>query len=175
MENVIFSFSTDYDMRLFISIAQVSRKTLRKKERILLYVFSAMAGILFLMKVFTDKDFILSLGNVIIAIAFVLMVVALFLQDIIEASFLFRRAKATGMRTETFFGENWYAVSAGKEKRERTYQDIVAIAETTNGIILMYDDNWYEFLPVASLNGGTIEEFCAFLESKTDKKIQLAK
>jgi hypothetical protein len=59
-----------------------------------------------------------------------------------------------------------YEESSSEEKRETAYDQVVAVYETEHGIILRRKMNLFEAIAKSGIEGGTLSEFRAFLQSK---------
>ena len=69
-----------------------------------------------------------------------------------------------------------YEESSSEEKRETGYDQVVAVYETEHGIILRRKMNLFEPIAKSGIEGGTLNEFRAFLQSKMpDAKFSLKK
>ncbi len=175
MEDIKFSFKTQYDFKTFIRISRAARKTVRKQSLLLIYFCALVAGIAFVIKYFPKEGMELSLSTVIICIAFCLMIVALLFQDVIEASFFKRATKTEDMAVTTEFGDEEYIFRSEGGEINCKYSDIEALVEIKEGFILCLGNNIYKMLPKETLTGGNIEDFKVFIEKKTGKAIQLVK
>ncbi len=175
MENVLFSFKTQYDFKTFIRISKAVGKTVRKQAMVTTYLLSIVVGILFIVRFFPKDGIELSLSNVIIWTAFILMLVALVFQNIIEASFFKRATRPLDMAVTTEFGDEGYVLRSEGGDINCKYSDIEALVEIKEGFVLCLGNNIYKMLPKETLTGGNMEDFKSFIEQKTGKFIQLVK
>lgn len=175
MEDIKFSFKTQYDFKTFIRISRAARKTVRKQSSLILNICSIIAGVALMVKYFPKDGMELSLSTVIICIAFCLMIVALLFQDVIEASFFKRATKPENMAVTTEFGDEEYVLRSEGGESNCKYSDIEALVEIKEGFILCLGNNIYKMLPKETLTGGNIDDFKSFIEKKTGKSIQLVK
>ncbi len=175
MEDIKFSFKTQYDFTTFIRISRAARKTVRKQSSLILNLCSIVAGVALVIKYFPKEGMEISLSMVMIWITFALLLIALLFQDVIEASFFKRATKPENMAGTTEFGDEGYILRSEGGDINCKYSDIEALVEIKEGFILCLGNNIYKMLPKETLTGGNVEDFKAFIEQKTGKSIQLVK
>jgi hypothetical protein len=172
MEDVKFSFKTQYDFKTFIRISRAARKTVRKQSSLILNLCSIMAGVALVIKYFPKEDMEISLSTVMIWITFGLLIIALLFQDVIEASFFKRATKPEDMTVSTEFGEEGYIIRSQGGDVNCKYSDIEALVEIDEGFVLCLGNNVYKMLSKENLTGGTADDFKTFIENKTGKSVQ---
>ena len=68
--------------------------------------------------------------------------------------------------TYSFHGDLIYTQSSSGQKLETAYDQIVAVHETAHGIVMRRKEHLFEALDKSAIEGGTLEDFKAFLQEK---------
>ena len=147
-----FRFETDYDLDTLTAMAKGIRRTVRKKRSRRVHVFAA--------------------------ITFLLCACGL-LAGLLEDRLNARAAKARLLpgteHAATVFDEDGYTMTTGVTETRWQYAQILAIAETKRYFILALSKNHAQAVNKEGMQGGSTEEFRAFITEKTGKPVTYIK
>lgn len=68
--------------------------------------------------------------------------------------------------TYLFDDDRMHSQSSSGQKIETAYDQIIAVHETAHGIVMRRKENLFEALDKSAIEGGTLEDFKAFLQEK---------
>lgn len=169
-----FKFETLYDQKAMAAMARALRKTVRKKKSRRSHFFGwfVVALALFLAFFAGDEGFVLDLRTVITFLAAGAMVVALVFEDGLNGYFAGKRALPGTNKAVSVFSEGGYSSATEIGKTEWTYDKIIALAETDEYFVFIFSSSHAQLYDKRTISGGTTEEFRAFIEEKTGKKVE---
>ena len=165
-----FTCHTTYDQKTLTAMARAVRKTIRAKtsRRVRLYAWIIM--VLLLVSLW------LSWGNVWQTVLSCVVIAALLLvnwkEDALNGYFGKRKALPGTDAAVTIFYPDHYLVKTAAAESKWHYDRILALAETQDYLVLVMGKNHALAMEKATLEGGSISEFCRFLEEKSGRQIQ---
>ena len=165
-----FTCHTTYDHKALTAMARAIRKTVRAKRSRQIRVYAWIIIGLLLVSLW------LSWGNIWQTAANCAVIAALLLinwkEDALNAFFAKRKAlPGTDCADTTFFPDCFLVKTAAAESKWQ-YDKILALAETRDHLLLVMGMNHAMALEKAALEGGSVPEFCRFIEEKSGRKIQ---
>lgn len=93
-------------------------------------------------------------------------------EDAINGYFARRKALPGTDAADTIFRPDDYLVKTAAAESKWQYNKILALAETGAYIVLVLGENHAQAVEKAALEGGSLPDFCRFLEEKSGRKIQ---
>ena len=93
-------------------------------------------------------------------------------EDAINGFFAKRKALPGTDAADTTFYPDYYLVKTPAAESKWQYDKILALAETKDYLLLVMGKNHAMALEKANLEGGSLQEFCRFMEEKFGRKIQ---
>ena len=165
-----FTCHTTYDQKALTAMARAVRKTVRAKRNRYIRLYAWIIIGLLLVSVW------LSWGNVwqtaLNSAAIVAMLLVTWKEDAINGYFAKRKAlPGTDFSDTVFHPDNFLVKTAAAESRWQ-YDKILALADTDGYVIFVMGKNHAMAMEKANLEGGSISEFCRFIEDKSGRKIQ---
>lgn len=167
------TFQTVYDQRALRAMAQVLRKTIRKKHSRRSHIFGWIVVVLGILLSFSGGEDGFSItGKVVLTwLAVAVIVIALIWEDHINAYFAGKRALPGTKHTTTVFGEDGYVSSNAAGETRWNYENIQTVAETADYFVFVLNVNHAQVYSKRDVAGGTVEEFRAFMQEKLGKPI----
>lgn len=165
-----FTCHTTYDQKALTAMARAVRKTVRaEKSRIVRYHGWIMIGLL-------AGSIWLSWGRLWQMVLSGVVIVGLLLvhwkEDAINGYFAKRKAlPGTDCADTTFYPDHYHVKTSAAESRWQ-YDKILALAESRDYLLLVMGMNHAMAIEKAALKGGSVPEFCRFIEEKSGRKIQ---
>lgn len=165
-----FTCHTIYQQKALTAMARAVRKTVRAKRsrrtRIYAWLIIGVALV----------SLVLSWGRTWQTVANCMVVVGLLFvswkEDAINGFIAKRNAlPGTDFADITFCPDCFLVKTAASESRWQ-YDKILALAQTKEYILFVMGKHHALALEKAALEGGSVEEFCRFVEEKTEKNIQ---
>ena len=92
--------------------------------------------------------------------------------DAINGYFSKRKSLPGTDFADTIFYPDYYLVKTTAAESKWQYDKILALAETREYLLLVMGMNHAMAIDKAALEGGSISEFCCFIEEKSGRKIQ---
>lgn len=169
-----FTFETVYEQKAFTAMAKALRKTVRRKRSRRSHIFGWFVVVLGLLLTVSDfgDGIIINMKNIVTWLAALCILVVLIWEDAMNG-YMARRRMLKGMeRTITEFKEEHYTSVTELGRTEWQYDKIVCLAETTGYFVFVFSANHAQVYDKASISGGSVEEFRAFIEEKTGKSTQ---
>lgn len=156
-----FSFKTEYDMTTFTAMAKAFRRTVRKKQSIRSRILGAavvMIGII---------ASLLWRPNPLTVLAIALIIFVFIFEDRLNG-FLAKKRMLPGMeRVCSEFYEDRYISATDIETTEWHYDKIKYIAEDSAFFIFFFSKSHAQVYDKGHMDGGTAEDFRAFIQEKT--------
>lgn len=169
-----FQFKTAYNQDAITAMAKAIRKTARKKRSRRSHIFGVVVIILALLLTLPigDKEFVLDYKTVITWIAAAVIFVTLIFEDSLNG-YVARKRMLPGLEKAhvTFKADGYYSETEIGSS-EFKYSTILSLAETEKYFVFIFSQSHAQVYDKASIAGGTIEEFRAFIKGVTGKEIQ---
>lgn len=168
-----FTFQTNYNQKAMKTMAMGVRKTIRKKRNLRTRIFGYIICVLGLLLTLVpgENGLEVDFSSVLTWIAIAIMGTVLLFEDSING-YLARKRLLPGTETSvaTFTPEGYESVSEFG-KSEWSYDKIMMLAETKEYFVFVFSISHAQVYEKASLTGGTLEEFCEFIQRKTEKEM----
>lgn len=168
-----FTFITIYNQKATSAMARALRKTVRAKRSRRSHVFGwvVIAAGLYLSLPLGEESFQLSASTVVTWLSVLVVLSALLWEDRMNGYFAFKR-KVPGLNTSTttFTAEGYHSVTEVGIS-DFFYANISALAETKEYFVLILGKNHAQVYAKNGITGGSVEEFRAFIQEVTGKKI----
>lgn len=165
-----FTCHTTYNQKTLTAMARAVRKTVRAKRSRMIRCYAWIIIGLLLVSLW------LSWENVWQTIANCVVIAALLLinwkEDALNAFFAKRKVLPGTDAADTTFYPDHYLVKTAAAESKWHYDKILALAETQDYLVFVMGKNHALAMEKAALEGGSIPEFCRFLEEKSGRKIQ---
>ena len=165
-----FTCHTTYDQKALTVMARAVRKTVRaeRSRRVRLYAW-IIIGLLLV-------SLWMSWGNVSQTVLCCVVIAALLLinwkEDALNGYFAKRKALPGTDFADTTFYPDYYLVKTAAAESKWEYDKILALAETQDYLILVMGMNHAMAIEKAAVEGGSVPEFCRFIEEKSGRRIQ---
>ena len=169
-----FIFDTVYDQKALTAMARGLRKTIRKKRSRRSHIFGWLVIVLvLLLTIPLDGEPLVIEGRTIITwAAGVMILVALFFEDKLNAWFARRRMMSGTDRATSIFTQEDYRSETAAGTTQWRYDTIREIAEDKNYFIFVFDQRYAQVYDKRTLRGGTVEEFRDFLSQRVGLQVQ---
>jgi len=168
-----YTFETAYDQTALTAMAKCLRKTVRrahsKKSHLFGWIVIALA---ILLSFSGGEEFSVDLRRVVTWAAAGVMLLALVFEDWLNGFIAGKRMlKGTETATATFDTEaaDTFVSETAVGKTEFRYDSILAVAETGRYFVFLLSANHGQLYDKQSLQGGTAEQFRAFITERTGK------
>ena len=169
-----YTFTTTYDKKALTAMAKCLRKTVRRKRSRRSHALGwAAVALAVLVTAMPAEEPVAVDGRILLTWAVVaVMLLAMLFEDRLNG-FIggLRMLKGTEAAAAVFDTEqpDGFTSETAVGKSEFFYSSITALAETEDYFVFLYGANHAQVYAKSSLQGGTAEEFRAFLESVTGK------
>ena len=165
-----FTCHTTYDQKALTAMARAVRKTVRAKLSRMVRIWAwVIIGLL-------AVSLWLSWGNIWQTVADCVVIAALLLinwkEDAINGYFAKRKALPGTDAADTTFYPDYYLVKTAAAESKWQYDKILALAETGSYLVLVMGKNHALAMEKSTLEGGSLPEFCRFLEEQSGQTIQ---
>lgn len=164
-----FTCHTTYDQKALTAMARAVRKTVRAKRSRWIHLYAWIIIGLLLVSLW------LSWRNIWQTVLHCMVIVALLLirwkEDALDGYFAKRKALPGTNSADTAFYPDYYLVKTAAAESKWQYNKILALAETRDYLLFVMGMNHAMAIEKAALEGGSIPEFCRFLEKKSGQKI----
>ena len=172
-----FRFETDYDLDTLTAMAKGLRRTVRKKRSRRVHVFAAITFLLcacvLLTGLLSGEPF--DARDAVTLLAILTGLVTGLLEDRLNARAAKARLLPGTEHAATVFDEDGYTMTTGGTETRWQYAQILAIAETKRYFILALSKNHAQAVDKEGIQGGSAEEFRAFITEKTGKPVTYIK
>ena len=165
-----FTCHTTYDQKALTAMARAVRKTIRAKtsRRVRPYAW-IIIGLLLV-------SLWLSWENVWQTVASCVIIAVLLLinwkEDALNGFFAKRKALPGTDCADTTFCPDCFLVKTVAAESKWQYDRILSLAETGKYLVLVMGKNHALAMEKSTLEGGSLPEFCRFLEEKSGQKIR---
>ena len=165
-----FTFHTTYNQKALTAMARAVRKTTRAKtsRRVRLYAWLIIG--LLLVSLWLSWGEIWKMAVSCIALAAFLLVN--WKEDAINGYFAKRKALPGTDCADTICYPDYFLVKTAVAETQWQYDSILALAETKDYILFVMGKNHALAIEKAALAGGSIQEFCRFIQEKSGQKLQ---
>lgn len=169
-----FTFETHYNTKTMAVMARALRKTVRQKHsrrsHLFGWIVTAMAVLLM-----TSDGFELNLRSGVTLGVIFAIVMALLFEDQING-YVAKKRMLPGMeKAVSVFTQEGFTSTTGVGKTEWNYDRILLVAETKEFFVFIFSQNHAQLYDKSTLAGGTADDFRAFLESVTGKKVRMVR
>lgn len=169
-----FTFETHYNTKTMAVMARALRKTVRQKHsrrsHLFGWIVTAMAVLLM-----TSDGFELNLRSGVTLGVIFMIVMALLFEDQING-YVAKKRMLPGMeKAVSVFTQEGFTSTTGVGKTEWNYDRILLVAETKEFFVFIFSHSHAQLYDKSALAGGTAEDFRAFLEGVTGKKVRMVK
>ena len=164
-----FILSSVYNRSSMTEMAKVLRKTVRRKHSRRSHIFGVIVMLLGLLLLL--KNFAMDIRTAVNVTAILAILLAMLFEDRLNGYFAEKRLLVGTENAVTVFTETGFASETTVGKTEWNYDMIAVIAETKDRFVFVFSANHAQLYDKRSIEGGTPEEFAAFLEMLTEKKI----
>ena len=165
-----FTCHTAYSRKALTAMARAVRKTVRAKTSRWIRLYSWVIIGLLLISLW------LSWGKIWQTAANCAVLAALLLvswkEDAINGYFAKRKALPGTDFSDTVFHPDSFLVKTAAAESRWQYDKILALADTDGYVIFVMGKNHAMAMEKANLEGGSVSEFCRFIEDKSGRKIQ---
>lgn len=169
-----FVFETEYNQRAMTAMAKGLRKTVRKKHSRRSHIFGWIVLALALLLSWVSEG-LAGTGTLVTWAAAVVMLLTMIFEDWINGYVARKRMlPGTAHAKATFTEEGYHSETAAGNTRWK-YENIAAMAEMNRYFVFLFGKNHGQIYDKRHLTGGTVEEFRAFMESKTGKVMETVK
>ena len=165
-----FTCHTTYDQKALTAMARAVRKTVRVKtsRRIHLYAWIIIGLLLVSLWLSWENVWQTVLSGVVIA---ALLLVG-WKEDALNGYFAKRKALPGTEAADTTFYPDCYLVKTGAAESKWLYDKILALAQTGDYLVFVMGKDHALAMEKATLAGGSMSEFCRFLEEQSGRRIQ---
>ena len=168
-----FTFETLYNQKALTVMAKALRKTVRKKRsrrsHILGWIVMIMGALLAVNSLRSGVVF--NAKNIVTWLAILAIFIVFIWEDALNGYIASKRMLKGTEKATSIFTEEGFASITEIGKTEWNYDKVMQIAETKEYFVFIYSANHAQVYDKSSIQGGTAEEFCRFIEEKTSKKI----
>ena len=165
-----FTCHTTYDQKSLTAMVRAVRKTVRAKRSRWIHLYAWIIIVLLLVSLW------LSWGNIWQTVLHCVVIAALLLlhwkEDSINAFFAKRKALPGMDLADTTFFSDYFLVNTAAAESKWQYDKILALAQTRDYLVFLMGKNYALAMEKPALEGGSIPEFCRFIEEKSGQKIQ---
>ena len=171
-----FRFETDYDLETLTAMAKGIRRTVRKKRSCLVHIFAALVVLMEAFFLLMDlRKNALDVGDVLALIAVLAIIIVVRTEDRLNARAAKARLLPGTEHASTVFDEDGYTMTTSVTETRWQYAQILAIAETKRYFIFVLSKNHAQAVDKEGMQGGSAEEFRAFITEKTGKPVTYIK
>ncbi len=165
-----FTCRTTYNQKALTAMARAVRKTVRVKtsRRVHLYSWLVMGLLIVSIWLSWGKIWQTVINCVVIAVLLLIN----WKEDAINGYFAKRKAlPGTDAADTTFYPDHFFVKTAAAESRWQ-YDKILALAETKDYFLFVMGKNHAMAMEKASMEGGSIPEFCRFIEERSGQTVR---
>ncbi len=165
-----FVCHTTYNQKTLTAMARAVRKTVRARRNRMIRFYAWIIIVLLAVSLW------LSWGNVWHTMVNCAVIAALLLtnwkEDSLNAFFAKRKALPGTELADTTFYPDYFLVKTAAAQSKWRYGQILALAQTRDYLVFVMGKNHAMAMEKAALEGGSLPEFCRFIEEKSGRKIQ---
>lgn len=169
-----FKFETAYNQEAITIMAKALRKTVRKKHSRRSHIFGIIVVIFAVLLTLPlgDKEFVLNFKTIITWLVSAVLLFVLLFEDKING-YIARKRMLPGLTKSfvTFRADSYYSETEVGNS-EFKYNNIISLAETADYFVFIFSQSHAQVYDKKSISGGTLEEFCEFIQGVTGTEIQ---
>lgn len=158
-------------------MARALRKTIRKKHSRRSHIFGwcivALDILLLAVRWILDEPW--TPRNILTCGVGVILIVILLTEDQVNAFFAKKKILPGTSFAKSVFAEESYTSATEAAVTEFHYEAIQQVCETADHFVLLFSQRHGQIYDKATLSGGTVEDFRAFITEKTGKPIAYIK
>ena len=168
-----FTFETSYHQKALTTMARALRKTIRRKRSRRSHILGWMVMIMGALLAINSlrSGVVLSAKNIVTWIAILAIFLVFIWEDALNGYIAKKRMLKGTEKATSVFTEEGFTSTTEVGKTEWKYDKIMMIADTKGYFVFIYSANHAQVHDKSSIQGGTAEEFCKFIEEKTGKKV----
>lgn len=164
------TFKMNYDQRAMTTMAKAIRKGLQeeqnKKSLVIGWIFVALTVLILLL---SDKFGWMQIAALVMIIGFAAYLI---FQDQVNG-YLAMKKLPVGMRTgKWLFREDGYFSDTEAGESDYSYENIFMMVESQGYMMLVFHEGTAHIIELATIEGGTAEDFRRLLRKKTSLTIQ---
>lgn len=171
-----FSFETEYNQKSMTVMSQGLRKTIRGKKSRRSHIFGwiivAASFLVFLLSCVGGGAFRLEVRQIVTLFFTILLAVVLIWEDAINGFVARKRLLPGTEKAKTVFKEEEFVSRTAIGTSTFQYDRIKEIAESGDYFIFVFSISHGQIYDKRHMTGGTAEEFRAFIEKATGKKVR---
>lgn len=160
-----YRFETIYDKKALTAMARALRKTIRKKRSKRAHIIGILAAFCGISLVVGDDIF--GIRQIITLLAVAAIVIVLIFEDRLNGHIAHKRSLPGTERAVTVFFEDGYKSTTAIGETTFFYDAIYTIAEDPQYITFIFSTNHAQIYEKRTLQGGSLEDFIAFLSTRT--------
>lgn len=172
-----FRFETKYDQRGLTALARALRKTIRRRHSRRSHIFGwcivALAVLLLAAQRLLDEPWAFR-DTLNLAVAVILTAVLL-TEDQVNVFFAKKKMLPGTSSAKSVFTEESYTSTTEAAATEFHYETVRQVCETPAYFVLLFSERHGQIYDKATLTGGTVEEFRAFIAERTGKPVAYIK
>ena len=169
-----FAVQTHYDQKTASTLAKALRKTVRKKRSRRSHFFGTLMAVLSFLLAFVSEEGLgfPSSGRQWLNLGVALMLLAVLLwEDQINGYFVRKRMLPGTQDVTATFEKEQFVSSTQVGNSAFFYDRVQELVDTGKYIVFVFSKNHAQAYDKNGITGGTPEEFAAFLEEITGKKV----
>lgn len=169
-----FSFETAYNQEAITMMAKAIRKTARKKRSRRSHILGVVVMIFALLLTLPlgNKEFVLDFRTIVTWLVAAVLFFVMFFEDRING-YIAQKRMLPGLKKATVtFSEEGYHSETEIGSSDFKYSTIKMLVEMADYFVFVFSQSHAQVYDKKSIKGGTMEEFRAFIEGATGKKIQ---
>lgn len=168
-----FTFDMVYNQKALTAMAKSVRKTARAEHSKRSHIFGVVIAVI--AAFLAVYDFVkaeVDLGTYITIAAIAILIIALIFEDSINAYFAGKRAMKGTQNVKVIFKDEEYESITSVGTTQWSYDNVQHLAKTGDYVAFVFSTNHAQVYDLTTLQGGSAEQFAAFVEEKTGKKLQ---
>ena len=173
-----FHFTTVYDRACLTAMAKALRKTVRRRHsrRTNLFGILLIAFVLLMWLPIFEGRKSADFGDIVSLVAIIFVAIVLWKEDSLNAFLAAKRMLPTSRNVEATFTQTGYRSVTAAATTEWTYENmtLAAICDVGDYVVFALNKTLAQAYDKRSLTGSSIEEFYAFIEEKTGKRVEKA-
>lgn len=171
-----FTCETQYTVKSLTVMAKVLRKTVKKKRSRITRAFAmifAVLGILVMLLNIAMR--VVDLSMLVLTASVLVLFGILFFEDRLTGWVAKKQMLPGSDAATTVFSDEGFVSTAKAGRTEWQYDSVTLVAETSAYFVFAFGKHHAQLHDKRFLQGGTVEEFRRFLETRTGKSVQRVK
>lgn len=168
-----FTLKTVYDQKACTAMAKAARKTVRKKRSRRVHIFGWIVIVLALLLTLPlgNEAYVITAKTVFTWIVTAIMLAAMLFEDHLNGFITKKRVLPGSASVTTVFTDENYTTTTPIASTHWQYENIAAIAEVGTYLVFFFSTSHAQIYDLRAVEGGTADEFKAFLTEKTEKPV----